>query len=215
MNDRHEIVLFNKAAEETFGYAAREILGQPLDLLIPERLAALHREHVRRFAVSPDIARRIEHRGDLVARRKDDSEFPVQIGLSKLQTEEGMIVTAMIVDITERKRAEEAARQMQNRFRALTEHAPDGIALVAEDGHIQFMNPSGWNMIGYQPEEVPEFDPAMIIHPDDLPILTSVYTYLTEKADRTPTLQFRFRSEGRHLALDRRDIYQFAERNGS
>jgi PAS domain S-box-containing protein len=100
VNERHQIIVFNKAAEKTFGYSAVEALGHPLDILIPDRMAKAHREHVQRFAAWTDESRPIEHRQGLVAKRKDGSEFPVEIGLSKLNVDREVIFTAMIVDIT-------------------------------------------------------------------------------------------------------------------
>jgi PAS domain S-box-containing protein len=121
VNEDHQIIVFNKAAEKTFGYSAQEVLGQPLDLLIPDRLMKVHRKHVRKFAASRERSRPIEHRQGLVARRKDGSEFPVEIGISKLEADDSIIFMAIIVDITNRKHAEEEIQQMQDRFRVLVE----------------------------------------------------------------------------------------------
>jgi PAS domain S-box-containing protein len=192
VNADHQIVVFNKAAERTFGYPAREVLGRPLDVLIPDGLVKTHRDHVRNFAASHDTARPIEHRQGLVARRKDGSEFPVEIGLSKLQADDGIIFTAMIVDITERQRAEQAVQQMRDRFRALTENAPDGVALIDKDGRLKFVSPAGRRMFGYSQDEDIEINPAEHTHPDDLPALSSALTQLIENPTQHPTLQYRF-----------------------
>ena len=109
IDERHEIILINKAAEHTFGYTSQEVLGKPVDILIPDRLALLHRKLVEKFAALPEPSRQIKHRQSLVAKRKDGSEFPVEIGLSKLMTDEEVIFTAMILDVTERKQAEKKA----------------------------------------------------------------------------------------------------------
>ena len=90
VNEDHQIIVFNKAAERTFGYSVQEALGQPLGLLLPDRLVEIHQQHMRNFAASPEPSRPIEHRQGLVAKRKDGSEFPVEIGLSKLETEDGI-----------------------------------------------------------------------------------------------------------------------------
>jgi PAS domain S-box-containing protein len=189
VNQENQIILFNKAAEKTFGYSAQEALGQSLDLLIPDRLVRAHREHVRNFAASPEPSRPMEHRQELVAKRKDGSEFPVEIGLSKLEADDGIILTAMIVDITERKRAEQAVLEMQDRFRSLTENAPDGIALIDPAGQLKFASPSARRIFGYGHEEDPEITPSEHIHPDDLPTVLSALDDL----DENPTLQYRFR----------------------
>lgn len=193
VNESHQIILFNKAAEKTFGYSTQEALGQPLDLLIPDRLVKIHNDHVRNFATWPDESRPMEHRQGLVAKRKDGSGFPVEIGLSKLNIDGEVIFTAMIVDITERKRAEEAVQQMQDRFKALTENAPDGVALIDKDGSLKFISPSARKIFGYGWEENPEINPAESIHPDDLPMVLSALSNLIENRTHNPTLQYRFR----------------------
>ncbi|HEU0296373.1 MAG TPA: PAS domain S-box protein [Anaerolineales bacterium] len=192
-NESHQIIVFNKAAEKTFGYSAQEALGQPLDLLLPDRLVGVHREHVLNFAASPGESRPIEHRQGLVARRKDGSEFPVEIGISKLNVDGEVIFTAMIVDITERKRAEEAVQQMHDRFKALTENAPDGVALIDRDGHLKLVSPAGRKMFGYGREEEPDINPAEHTHPDDLAMVLTALSNLIENPTQSPTLQYRFR----------------------
>ena len=112
VNRKQCVVTFNKGAKKMFGYTAKEILGQPLDLLIPERLVEIHRQHVQDFAVSAEQTNPMEHRRDLNARRKDGSVFPVEIGISKLVGDGQELYTAIIVDITERKQAEERLRYL-------------------------------------------------------------------------------------------------------
>jgi PAS domain S-box-containing protein len=193
VNGSHQIIVFNKAAEKTFGYSAQEALGHPLDLLIPDRLAKVHREHVRNFATLPGESRPMEHRQGLVAKRKDCSEFPAEIGLSKLNVDSEVIFTAMIVDITERKRAEEAVEQMRDRFKALTENAPDGVALLNRDGNLKLVSPAGRKIFGYSRDEDLEISPAEHTHPDDLPVVLTALANLIESPTRSPTLQYRFR----------------------
>jgi PAS domain S-box-containing protein len=193
VNESHQIIVFNKAAEKTFGYSAQEALGHPLELLIPDRLAKVHREHVRNFATLPSESRPIEHRRGLVAKRKDGSEFPVEIGLSKLYVDSEVIFTAMIVDITERNRAEEAVQQMRDRFKALTENAPDGVALLDRDGNLKLVSPAGRKMFGYGLEEDHEINPAEHTHPDDLPVVITALSNLMANPMQIPTLQYRFR----------------------
>ena len=134
VNEDYQIIVFNKAAEKTFGYSAQEALGQSLDLLIPDRLVKVHREHFRNFAALPEMARQREHRQGFVAKRKDGSEFPVEIGLSNLETDNGIIFTAMILDITERKRAEEAIHQNEREMRALVTSLDDIVFVFDEQG---------------------------------------------------------------------------------
>ena len=121
VNGAQQIIVFNKAAEKTFGYSAEEVLGQPLDLLLPDQVVKAHHQHVQNFAASADPSRPMEHRQSLFAKRKDGSEFPVEIGLSKLETGDGILFTAMIVDITERRQSEKKISQQLERLTALRE----------------------------------------------------------------------------------------------
>jgi PAS domain S-box-containing protein len=194
-NENQEIILFNHAAEKTFGYLAREVLGKPLDILIPDRFAELHREHVQDFAASLVSSRPIEERQGLVARRKDGSEFPVEIGLSKLELDGRPIFTATIVDVSERKRTEEALRQMQERFQVLTENAPDGILLIDRDGHGMYISPTGRKMFGFGRGQDPAINLTELVHPHDLPAVFSAISNLIEDPTQHPTVVHRFRQK--------------------
>ncbi len=100
------ILLVNQQVEKAFGYTREELVGQSIEVLLPERFSGVHASHRRRYFLSP-IPRRMGAGLELVGRRKDGSEFPVDISLSPIETDEGVVVTATISDITERKRAEQ------------------------------------------------------------------------------------------------------------
>ena len=100
------IVDFNHAAERMFGYEATEITGHPVDLLMPSSNSDAHRQHVQRFARSPESSLRMEERRTVTGRRRNGEVFPVDISLSKLQTSQGMIFTAVIRDATVRRQIE-------------------------------------------------------------------------------------------------------------
>ncbi len=104
------ITLSNPRMEELFGYKREELIGQPVTLLVPERFREVHATHTRRFFQAPR-ARRMDIERELVAQRKDGSEFPVEIGLSPMETGHGKFVLAAIADVTLRKQAEREAKR--------------------------------------------------------------------------------------------------------
>jgi PAS domain S-box-containing protein len=106
------LTYINPQAERTFGYEPRELLGQPIELLLPARLAARHVAHRTAFTAHP-VGRPMGIALDLAGRRKDGSEFPVEVSLSPIQTPSGLQVFATIVDISARKSMESDLLQSQ------------------------------------------------------------------------------------------------------
>ncbi|MGD9855073.1 MAG: nitrogen regulation protein NR(II) [Planctomycetaceae bacterium] len=108
-----KIVLVNQQTESWFGYDRRDLIGQPIEILVPQRFHDRHRIDRDRFLAAPQ-ARPMKAGHDLFARRKDGSEFPVDVSLHPMDTEEGPLVMAHIVDLTDRKQAAEEARLRQS-----------------------------------------------------------------------------------------------------
>lgn len=109
VNREGRIALVNTQAERLFGYSRSELLGQTIEMLLPERSRAAHVRHRPGYLKAPST-RAMGGSLELIARRKDGSEFPVEISLSPLQSEDGILTTSVIRDITERKQAEDAQR---------------------------------------------------------------------------------------------------------
>ncbi|HEX4064767.1 MAG TPA: PAS domain S-box protein [Acidobacteriaceae bacterium] len=110
-----EIVLVNQIAEEMFGYAREELLGRSVDMLVPDAIHHQH-HHYRESYLDHPRTRPMGSGLDLHARRCDGTLFPVEISLSPIHTETGMHVTAVIRDVTERKRAEQEVRKLQLQY---------------------------------------------------------------------------------------------------
>lgn len=102
------ITLFNDGAAQIFGYSKEEILGQRLDLLIPERMRANHRHHVADFSASPVPSKKMGERQEIFARRKDGSEFPAEASIAKQVINGRRVYMVVLRDVTERRQAEVA-----------------------------------------------------------------------------------------------------------
>jgi len=139
------IVLANRQAEFLFRYAHDELVGRTIETLIPGRFT--HHARLRAGFLAHPEPRPMGVGRDLYARRKDDSEFPVEIGLSPLQAGEEQHVLATVIDITERKRLEE-------RFRSTVESAPTAMVMVDHEGGIVLVNAETERMFGYARTEL-------------------------------------------------------------
>ncbi|MES2938545.1 MAG: PAS domain-containing sensor histidine kinase [Pseudomonadota bacterium] len=107
VNASQTIVLYNRAAEKIFGFAAPQVMGQPLDMLIPQRFRAAHQGEVARFGATGVTSRRMGDRTVLYGLRADGREFPIEASISQVETPEGKLYTVILRDVTERVRAQE------------------------------------------------------------------------------------------------------------
>ena len=157
MSDRAGvIILVNAQAERLFGYARAELIGQSVDLLVPERFRARHPGMRAAFLADPR-PRPMGVGRDLFGVRKNGSEFPVEIGLNPIETDEGMLVLAAIVDITERKAAESVLRDGEHRYRslaAIVESSDDAIIGTDLDGVVTTWNKAAERIFGYAATEM-------------------------------------------------------------
>jgi len=111
VDENYRIIHFNKGAEEIFGWTAADVVGQPLNSLLPERFRGHHNQFIDEFARSQEPARRMGHRREVAGRRRDGTEFPAEASISKLNLPGGRrVFTAVVRDITERRRAQENER---------------------------------------------------------------------------------------------------------
>lgn len=157
VNQRGRIVMVNHQAEQIFGYAAREMLDQPVEMLIPEHLRGSHVGHRSDYHLQPRT-RPMGSGLDLHARRKDGSEFPTEISLSPIESDEGVLITSVIRDITERRKLEQERERLL--AAAETERERERIGMDLHDGIIQSIYAVGLNLeaavddVGERPDEV-------------------------------------------------------------
>jgi PAS domain S-box-containing protein len=112
------ITLFNQGAERIFGYTATEVIGKPLDLLLPPDVHAVHREHIGQFARAGESARRMGERSEVRGRRKNGEIFPAEASISKFELGDRRVFTAVLRDITDRRAAEQERSRLLDAERA-------------------------------------------------------------------------------------------------
>jgi PAS domain S-box-containing protein len=166
IHSNQQITLFNKGAERIFGYAAEEVLGKPLAMLMPSRLADAHHQHVSQYAQNAGSARQMAERGAIFGRRKDGTEFPVEASISKIEIDGEIIFTTFLRDITARQQAEEALRYQKEMFQTIVDHIPVMIGLFNKQGKMELLNPELEKILGWSLEDWQQKDILAECYPD-------------------------------------------------
>jgi PAS domain S-box-containing protein len=139
IDERGVIVFANRRTEVIFGWPAEALTGMPIEQLVPQRLRALHVADRSRYTESP-TTRPMGSGRELLACRRDGSEFPVEISLSPLRTDAGLLVSSIIRDISDRRRLEAAARRTADHLRSAVESIHDAFALFDADDRLVLCN---------------------------------------------------------------------------
>ena len=126
IDEDQRITLFNDGAEHIFGWTADEILGKPIELLLPERFREAHRAHVERFRHSPDRARKMGQRREISGLRKNGQEFPAEAAIAKVTMGDAVVYSVVLRDITEQA-------ELQKRLQLAVGARDDTVAVVAHD----------------------------------------------------------------------------------
>ncbi|MEU3461183.1 PAS domain S-box protein [Streptomyces sp. NPDC006733] len=169
IEDSGTIRLVNAQTESMFGYARSELLGHPVEILVPERFHGNHPTHRHRYAANQQV-RPMGAGLELYGRRKDGREFPVEISLSPLQTSDGLLVSAAVRDVSERKAAEERI----NELAVLVESSQDAILAKTLDGTITYWNAAAQRLYGYAAEDAIGRSIAMLAPPECKDEITSL-----------------------------------------
>ena len=166
VGDAGTIRLVNAQTEALFGYPREELLGRPVEVLVPERFRGGHWVYRREYVANQQV-RPMGAGLDLFGLRRDGSEFPVEISLSPLDTGNGLLISAAVRDVSDRKAAEERI----NELALIVESSHDAILTVALDGLITFWNAASARMYGYTAAEAIGRHVSMLAapgHADDI-----------------------------------------------
>lgn len=171
IDEEQRIVAYNRAAQEIFGHPAQAVLGRPLDLLLPTDLAAAHRGHIHAFDREPALTRVMGGGREVAGRRADGTLFPAEASISKIIEGGHAVYTAILRDVTERKRAEAEVhalnaeleqrvavrtaelRENEARFQAVADTATEAVITADSRGDIIYFNPSAQRIFGYSAQE--------------------------------------------------------------
>lgn len=154
VNEKGVIQMVNQQIENLFGYTRKEITGQPVEILVPLELRSRHIHHRDGFIKEARV-RSMGAGIELKAVKKNGVSFPVEISLSPIKTKEGMLVSASVRDISERKKAEEKLRKSEKDFQLLVRSVKDyAIFLLDKNGRVASWNSGAENIKGYTAEEI-------------------------------------------------------------
>jgi len=141
------IILWNHSAESMFGYRAHDVMGKPLDFIMPERFREAHQEAFQRV-LSTGKSNIIGKTAELAGLRRTGVEFPLELSLAKWGSGDAVFFTAVIRDITERKQAEQAKEMDRQRLQTLVDTSPVGIVVVDATGHLVSINQEAERLLG-------------------------------------------------------------------
>jgi two-component system sensor histidine kinase UhpB len=186
------ILHVNQATQLIFGYKADELIGRPVEVLLPRKSTGRHIQNRIEFTEKPTL-RSMGLGLELFGKRKDGSEFPVEVTLSPMEWQGGLLIICVVRDITSRRQTEQAVQESEDRFRAIFEQTDAGIKLIAPDGRILDSNPALRAMLGYSAEEIHQLYYEELTYPDDREISEAMFKELIEGKRESYRMEKRYR----------------------
>jgi diguanylate cyclase (GGDEF)-like protein/PAS domain S-box-containing protein len=172
----HRIVAFSRAARDMFGYDTVDVIGEPLDVLLPVGLGERHRDRVDQFASGVVSRQAMSDRRTLMGRRRNGDEFSVEITIAKSSFAGGVFFNAVIRDVTSRRRDDERLSASLGRFEALVRQASDGITIADVRGRILYASPAAQGLLGVSECELVGMSGVGLLHPDDNQLVSGLLT---------------------------------------
>ncbi len=170
IDEKQNIILFNQAAEKLFGYAAAEMIGQPLELLIPPAFRSDHREHVRKFGHSMTSRRTMGQLGTVKGLRSNGEEFPVEVSISQTVIDGKIVYSAIVRDISARQKVEDALRRSEALLAKAQALAHIGSFEMNIQTGADHWSRELYHILGREPSDGPMAPEAMVqqyVHPED------------------------------------------------
>lgn len=158
VDEQYNVVYFNPSAEKIFGYTSDEVIGKPLDTLIPPRYAERHHRHIERFGQNGHAPQPMHSIETIYGKRWDGSEFPIEASISMAIVNNQKILTAILRDVTDKIKSEEAIKLRNTAL----DSAANTIIITDKDGHIIWANSSFTRLTGYQTAEAIGKNPRIL-----------------------------------------------------
>jgi two-component system, LuxR family, sensor kinase FixL len=162
------ITQFNRAAERMFGYGADEVIGQNVNCLMPEPYRSEHDGYIARYLGTGE-ARIIGIGREVTGRRRDGSEFPMELSVGEIKSAAGHGFVGIIRDITQRREIEDQLRQQGEELRLIFESAPTAIVTTSADFRLLSGNRAWHDLLGYTEAQIADMACSDILHPEDYP----------------------------------------------
>ena len=153
VNEAGTIEMVNSQTETFFGYSRDELIGQPVEMLVPERFRSAHIGYRQAYLAAP-VSRPMGVGRELYGLRKDGTEFPVEIGLSLIDNNEETLILSSILDITQRKEAESALKESEERFRQMAEMTGEWLWEQDPGGYYIYSSTAVNQILGFSQDEV-------------------------------------------------------------
>ena len=166
--DQHGlIVLVNALTERMFGYSIEELIGQHVEMLMPLQMQKVQTDY--RLAYSAEWQPREMSGGlELLGLRKDGTQFPIEVNLSPLETNQGVLISSAIRDVTVRKQVEEQLRKSDAQLRFIMDSMPQKIGTTKPNGDVDYFNPQVTEFSGLSFDQIQAWGWTLFIHPDDV-----------------------------------------------
>jgi PAS domain S-box-containing protein len=207
------ILALNAQAEQIFGYHRQELIGKEIEILLPQRFAKKHTRLRSDYLKNPRL-RPMGQDLELFALKKNGEEIPVNVTLSPLQTEHGLLVLAVARDMTEARKVERSLSIIEARFHAIFDNAAIGIQLLDAAGNIVETNPAMQSMLGFTGEELLGMNFLEFTFEEDATRNIHLFQSLVQSKIKHYHLEKRYRRKDRTLFWGRLNVSQFVEDPG-